>query len=176
VKSLAFLSSKAHTVERLEPRRTTKSEIRMSPRKRLAASAALITLALAASVAVADDHPYKEGPVVNISSIRTEYGKFDEYMAYLDTTWKKSQEAAMKAGYIVGYRVMVAEPRTPADPDIYLIITYKNWAALDGALAKGDEITKAIEGSLESANKAAVDRGKMRTVLGSQTVQEMLLK
>ena len=94
--------------------------------------------------------------MVNISSIRTEYGKFD-YMAYLDTTWKKSQEAAMKAGYIVGYRVMVAEPRTPTDPDIYLIITYKNWAALDDALAKGDEITKAVEGSLESASKAAVD-------------------
>jgi hypothetical protein len=148
----------------------------MSLSKRLAASTALVTLALTASVALADDHSYTEGPVVNIASIRTEFGKFDDYMNYLDTTWKQSQEAAMKAGYIVGYRVFTVEPRTATDADIYLAITYKNWAALDGALAKGDAITKAVEGSLESANQAAVDRGKMRTVLGSQTMQELLLK
>lgn len=148
----------------------------MSLRKRLAAAAALATLVLTASAASAADHTYKEGPVVNIASIRTEYGKFDDYMNYLDTTWKKSQEAAIKAGYVVSYKVLTVEPRTQSDPDIYLVITYKNWAALDDSLAKGDAITEAVEGSLESANKAAVDRGKMRTVIGSQTVQELLLK
>jgi hypothetical protein len=143
---------------------------------RIAANAALVTCVLAASSALAEDHPYSEGPVVNIASIRTEYGKFDDYMNYLNTTWKKSQEAAKKAGHIVDYRVLSAEPRTPADPDLYLVVTYKNWAALDGALEKGDAITLAVEGSLDAANKAAVDRGKMRTVLGSQTMQELLLK
>jgi len=144
--------------------------------KRLAASAALVTLVLTAPGAVADDHPYTEGPVVNIASIRTEYGKFDDYMNYLGSTWKKSQEAAKKAGYILDYKILLAEPRTSTEPDIFLVITYKNWAALDDALAKNDAITKAVEGTLESANKAAVDRGKMRTVLGSQTVQELMLK
>jgi hypothetical protein len=95
---------------------------------------------------------------------------------YLDTTWKKSQEAALKAGYITGYKVLTVEPRTQSDPDIYLIIMYKNWAALDDQLAKGDAITEAVEGSVDAANKAAVDRGKMRTVIGSQTIQELLLK
>jgi hypothetical protein len=148
----------------------------MSLSKHLAASAALVTLFLTASAASAADHKYKEGPVVNIASIRTEYGKFEDYMNYLDTTWKKSQEAALKAGYIVSYRVLLAEPRTQTDPDIYLIITYKNWAALDDQIAKGDAITEAVEGSVDAANKAAVDRGKMRTVIGSQTVQELSLK
>jgi hypothetical protein len=148
----------------------------MSLSKHLAATAALVTLFLTAATASAADHKYKEGPVVNIASIRTEYGKFEDYMNYLDTTWKKSQEAAMKAGYITGYKVLTVEPRTQSDPDIYLIIMYKNWAALDDQLAKGDAITEAVEGSVDAANKAAVDRGKMRTVIGSQTIQELLLK
>jgi hypothetical protein len=143
--------------------------------KRLAAGAVLSFLILS-TVAVAEDHPYKEGPVVNISSIRTEYGKFDEYMAYLAGTWKKTQEAAKKAGHIVSYSVLVAEPRSEKDPDVYLVITYKNWAAMDDALAKGDAITAQIEGSNASANEHAVSRGKIRTVLGSETVQEMILK
>ena len=39
--------------------------------------------------------------------------------------------------------MLQVEPREPTDPDLLLRITYKNWAALDGALAKGDEIAKA---------------------------------
>src|SRR5579862_1774538 len=114
--------------------------------------------------ALADDHPFTEGPVVNISAVRTEYGKFDDYMKFLDTTWKATQEAAKKAGYITGYKVINVEPRGENDPDIYLVVYYKNWAALDNATAKGDEITKQVEGSNAAANQGAIDRGKIRRV------------
>ena|ERR1700693_3541936 len=134
------------------------------------------TLAFSGAVAFADDHPYTEGPVVNVASIRTEYGKFDDYMKYLDTTWKAEQEAAKKAGYIVSYKVITVAPRTEDDADIYLVITYKNWAALDGATAKGDAIAKQVEGSLAASNQGAVDRSKIRRVLGSFTGQELDLK
>jgi hypothetical protein len=143
---------------------------------RFAARAAFVGLALASVAVVADDHVYTEGPVVNLAAIRTEYGKFDDYMKYLDTTWKQSQEAAKKAGYILSYEVLTVEPRGENDPDIYLKITYKNWAALDDATAKGDAITKLVEGSVATANQAAVDRGKIRRVLGSSTMQVLNLK
>jgi hypothetical protein len=133
-------------------------------------------LAFIGSSAVADDHPFTEGPVVNVAAIRTEYGKFDDYMKYLATTWKSEQEAAKKAGYIISYRVITVEPRGENDPDIYLVINYKNWAALDGATAKGDAIAKQVEGSLSASNQGAVDRGKIRRVLGSWTGQELDLK
>jgi hypothetical protein len=148
----------------------------MSIKSGVAALAALMGLALTSVAAAADDHAYTEGLVVNIASIRTEYGKFDDYMKYLDTTWKKSQEAAKKAGYIVSYAVLQVEPRGENDPDIYLVIRYKNWAALDNAIVKGDEIVKLVEGSVAASNQSAIDRGKMRRVLGSETVQELVLK
>jgi hypothetical protein len=139
-----------------------------------AAAAALVCFA--SGTALADDHAYSEGPVVNVASIRTVEGKFDEYMTWLATTWKKMQEESKTKGYIVDYEVLTVEPRGPDDPDIYLVITYKNWAALDGAIAKGDEIAKAVEGSLAAANKSQSERDRIRRVLGSQTMQQLVLK
>ncbi len=148
----------------------------MNIKRQLAMCVALVGLVVTSAAAVADDHAYTEGPVVNVAAIRTAYGKFDEYMKYLDTTWKAEQEAAMKAGYITGYRVVTVEARGENDPDIYLVINYKNWAAFDGATAKGDAIAKQVEGTLAASNQSAVDRGKVRRVLGSWTGQELQLK
>ena len=136
----------------------------------------VIGLACTSVAALADDHAFTEGPVVNVAAIKTENGKFDDYMKYLDTTWKAEQEAAKKAGYIISYKVVTVEARSDNDPDLYLIVTYKNWAALDGATAKGDAIAKQVEGTLAAASDAAVSRGKIRRVLGSWTGQELNLK
>jgi hypothetical protein len=145
------------------------------PRHGLAAAAASLFL-LVANVGLADEHPYSEGPIINVASIRTAEGKFDEYMDWLGTTWKKLQEESKKRGHIVNYEVLSVEPRGPNDPDLLLVITYKNWAALDGAIAKGDEVAKAVEGSLAAANKSQSERDKIRRVLGSQTMQQLVLK
>ncbi len=114
--------------------------------------------------------------MVNVTWIRTVDGKFDDYMKWLDTTWKQEEEAAKKAGYIVGYQVLMADPRGPDDADVILMITYKNWAALDGGLAKGDAIAKQIEGSVTAANQSQADRSKIRRVLGSANMQMAQLK
>src|SRR5246500_1333066 len=145
-------------------------------RQTAACAVAFVGLAVTSVAAVADDHAYTDGPVVNVAAIRTEYGKFDDYMKYLDTTWKAEQEAAKKAGFIISYRVVTVEARGENDPDIYLVINYKNWAAFDGATAKGDAIAKQVEGTLAASNQGAVDLSKIRRVLGSWTGQELDLK
>jgi len=143
---------------------------------RFVACAATAGLALSSMAAVAEDHAYTEGPVVNVSAIRTEPGKFDAYMSYIDTVWKAAQEAGKKTGDVLSYRVVTVEPRGENDPDLYLVITYKNWATQDGATAKADAIAKQTEGSVDAANKSMSDRGKIRRLLGSWTGQELLLK
>jgi crotonobetainyl-CoA:carnitine CoA-transferase CaiB-like acyl-CoA transferase len=148
----------------------------MSIKHCLSACAALIGLVFASANAFADDHAYTEGKVINVAAIRTAYGHTDEYMKYLDTTWKQEQEAAKKAGYIESYQVYRVEPRSENDPDIYLVVTYKNWAAMDGADAKGDAVAKMIEGSVTASNQGAADRSKIRRVLGSATMQALDLK
>ena len=148
----------------------------MNIKYKITTSAAFVGLAVTSFAALADDHAYTEGSVVNVAAIRTEYGKFDDYMTYLDTIWKAEQEAAKKAGYITSYRVVTVEARGENDPDIYLVINYKNWAAFDGATAKADAIAKQVEGSLTKQSESAVSRSKIRRVLGSWTGQELDLK
>ncbi len=142
----------------------------------LAASAVFACLALSSLAVLAEDRMYTEGPVVNIARIRTMNGHFEDYMKYVATTWKQTQEAAKKAGYVTGYQVLTVEPRSENDPDIILMVTYKNWAALDGALEKQDAVAKQVEGSVETSNKGFGDRDKIRRTLGSETMQALNLK
>jgi hypothetical protein len=142
----------------------------------IGATAALLVLTTLTSTAYADGRDWNDGPVINVASVRTVYGHFDDYMHYLATTYKKEQEAAKKAGLILSYRVIVIEPRGPQDPDILLVTEYKNWAALDHLGGKVDAINAQIEGSVEKSNQGAAERDKIRTILGSRTQQEALLK
>jgi hypothetical protein len=140
------------------------------------ALAGLLLSFLAVGVAGAADRPFSEGTVSVVASIRTEPGRFDEYVAWLAGPWKQMNEAQKAAGLIVDYFVYSASPRSPQDADIYLVTVYKNMAALDDLDAKSDPIMEKLQGSLAEQNKAYVERGKIRTVLGSELIREAVLK
>ncbi len=142
----------------------------------LCATGALVSLAALSPVALADGRDWNDGPVLNVSAIRTVDGHFDDYMHWLATTWKKLQESSKAAGLITRYEVIVAEPHNSHEADIYLIVEYKNWAALDHLGGKLDQVSAQVEGSVDAANKSEADRAKIRTVLGSQTMQIAQLK
>ena len=142
----------------------------------ICAAVALLATTALTGTAYADGRDWNDGPVINVASIRTVDGHFDDYMHWLATTYKKTQEALKKAGLITSYRVIVVEARGPNDPDILLVTEYKNWAALDHLGGKADEISAQIEGSVDKANQSQAERAKIRTVLGSRTQQEALLK
>ena len=140
------------------------------------ALAALLAVTALPGTALADGRDYSDGAVINVASIRTVDGHFDDYMHWLATSYKKQQEAAKKAGLISSYRVIVVEARGPNDPDVLLVTEYKNWAALDNLGGKFDKVSAEVEGSVEAAAKSEADRAKIRTVLGSRTQQEAILK
>jgi hypothetical protein len=149
----------------------------MSLKDRLGALSGFACLVLFNVCAIADDHAYTEGPVVSVSSIRTADGKFDDYMKFVDTNWKQQQEAAKKAGDVLGYQVLNVVPRGPDDPDLLLVVTYKSWAAgLDSALAKNDAIAKVVDGSVAATNEGVANRAAIRRLLGTTWMQVLNLK
>lgn len=141
----------------------------------LGALAGLLLVAVIGAVSAAD-RPYTEGPVVDVATVRTEPGKFDDYLRYLAGPYKQLMEEQKKAGIIVSYAVYQATPRGPHDPDLYLVTTYKNMAALDGLDARTDPIQEKIFGSLDQQSAATIERGKLRTLIGSQHIRELVLK
>ena len=125
---------------------------------------------------LADDLPYKEGTVTEVSSIRTKEGHFLDYWTFLSTSWRQEMEEAKKQGIVVSYTVFSATPRTPHDPDLYLIVEYPNLAALDGIDEKMGAIDKKVWGSLKQASQSDADREAIRTVLGTEIVRQLHFK
>ena len=122
-----------------------------------------------------DERQYTEGPVTFVQEIAVEYGHFEEYIDWLNSTWKPTMEATKKAGIIIDYRVFSATPQSPDHPSIILWITYKNMAALDKG-AEEEDVAKKVIGNTEFQNKARIGRNDYREVLGSELIRELILK
>ena len=142
----------------------------------LGALAGLLAIVALGGTATAADRAYSEGPVSVVTSLRTEPGQFNNYMNYLSSTYKPMMEEAKKAGHILGYAVYTTRPRSADEPDMYLVVTYKNMAAFDGLSDRMEAIQEKMIGNQDQRDAATIARGKMRTMVGSEVIQQMILK
>ena len=136
----------------------------------------LAIMCLALSARAGDVRQYADGPVTRLDYIQVEYGHFEEYVDWLNSKWKPTMEAMKKAGLIVDYKVVKATPRTPDQPNIILVITFKDAAAALDKEVEQEDVAKKVIGSTEVQNKARVGRNQYRKVLGSEYVRELILK
>ena len=123
-----------------------------------------------------DVRHYADGPVTELDYIQVEYGHFEEYVEWLNSTWKPTMEAMKKAGLIIDYKVVRATPKTPDQPNIMLMITFKDGAAALDQGVEQEEVAKEVIGSTEFQNKARVGRNDYRKVLGNEYIRELILK
>ena len=142
----------------------------------LGALAGLFAFVTIGATALAADRPYTEGTVSVVSSLRTEPGQHENYMKYLATTYRQLMDEQKKAGHIVDWSVYETRPRSPGDPNVYLITTYKNMAAMDGLQEKSEAIQEKIIGNQDARDAAMVARGKMRTLIGSEVIRKVDFK
>jgi len=138
-------------------------------------AAALVTIPMAASAQTAA-RVYDQGPVWAISYVETKPGMFDDYMAYLNSTWSKFQEAGKKRGEVLDYRVLSVNNPRDHEPDVILMIEYKNMAVFDRSLDEQDKETSTIFGSLPKSNQAAVARENVRLLRGGLDAREIVFK
>ena len=117
---------------------------------------------------------YDNGTVWTISEVETKPGMFDDYMKYLSTTYRVIQEAGKKAGRVLSYKVLTVDSPRDHEPDVILMVEYKNMAAFDRSLADGDAATAAAFGSTVKSNQSAVSRETLRTLRGSLTARELV--
>jgi L-rhamnose mutarotase len=142
----------------------------------LGALAALVTFVSVTGAAVAADRPYAEGTVSVVSSIRTEPGQHENYMKYLATTYKQMMDEQKKAGIVVDWSVYTTRPRTADGPNLYLVTTYKDLAAMDGLQDRMEAIQEKMFGNQEARDAATIARGKMRTAVGSEVIRKVEFK
>ena len=143
---------------------------------RAAVLAATLSLTMAAAGAVqaqTAERVYDNGPVWVISYIETKTGMFDDYMAYLSSKWRETNEADKKAGYVLDYKVLAVDSPRDHEPDVILMVQYKNMAAFDRPLAESEATSAKAFGSVVKSNQAFAARDAMRTNRGNATAREM---
>jgi hypothetical protein len=148
--------------------------------KTIVLSMCLAASSLSLNARAQDERQYTDGPVTEVDYIQVEYGHFEEYIDWLNSTWKPTMEALKKAGLIIDYKAFKATPKSPDQPNIFLMITFKNMAAYAGDNGdKGVEleaVAKKVICSTECQNKARVVRNGYRKVLGTELIRELILK
>ena len=143
--------------------------------KTIILSMCLAASSLSLNARAEDERAYTEGPVTEADYLRVEYGSFETYIDWLNSTWKPTMEAMMKAGLIIDYKVFRATPKSPDQPNIFLMITFENMAALDKGIEL-EAVAKKVIGSTDVQNKARVARNEYRKVLGTELIRELILK
>lgn len=130
---------------------------------------------LGATSAIAQDHErgWEQGSIVNVSEVHIKDGMFNAYINDLNNVWRKFIEAQMEDGSVISYGMYSNPDARDGEPDLYLTVTYANWAAYDRGVEYFEEIGEKVLGSMEEMREANIDRGELRTLGSSYTLQEI---
>jgi hypothetical protein len=131
---------------------------------------------LAAVCSAQSDAPYTEGPVWQLTMVKTKYGMGDDYLKGLAKTFKGTLDEAKKQGLVLDYKILVGDAASPQDFDILLMTQSKNMAALDNAREKFDPIARKVEGNPDQQRDSANKRLELREILGDKLMREVTLK
>ena len=134
--------------------------------KTMLVSAALALAMAGSAMAQNASRTYDLGPVWQISYIETKPGMFDDYMSYLNSTWRSIQEAEKARGDVLDYRVLAIDSPRDGEADVILMIQYKNMAVFDRSLEEGEAVMAKAFGSVPKSNQAAVSREQVRVLRG----------
>jgi hypothetical protein len=137
---------------------------------------ALATVAFTMTPALAQRSAAEPGNYASISMIKTLPGQFENYVDYLNSKWKEQQAWAKSKGYILNYRVWTNIDARANEPDLYLIVEFKDWPSNAESKLRQDEFVAMMKQDEHAMDAAAGQRGPMRTLMGSMTVQEIVLK
>jgi len=145
-------------------------------RKTITAILAVLFLTLFASPAVfAQDHTrnWDNGAVIAVTEVHIKDGMFNAYVNDLNNVWRKFIEEQMKDGSVLGYNMYGNVASRDGEPDLYLTVTYANWAAFDLGEEYFNTIRDKVLGSADVARNANIKRGDLRTLGSSYNLQEV---
>jgi hypothetical protein len=137
---------------------------------------AALSLGVASLCSAQSDAPYAEGPVWNVTMVKTKAGMTDEYLKSLAKTLKASLEEAKKQNLVLDYKILLGDAATPQDFNILIMVESKNMAAQDNAREKFDPIARKVVGTTDQQQALQVKRLDIREIVGTKLMREITLK
>ncbi len=118
---------------------------------------------------------YNPGTVWTVTMIQMTSGMDQMYLQYLDTSFKKSEDAQVKAGFQKSYKIL----RTLDDSgtwNLLILREYASLASIEANVEKADALSQQSVGNDEAQMQGYQDRSKYRAVVGTKYARELILK
>lgn len=118
---------------------------------------------------------YTPGTVWTVTMIKMASGMDQAYLEYLDSRFKKGEEAQIKAGFQKSYKIL----RTMDDGgawNLLILREYTSLASIEANVEKADALLQQTDGTDQAQMKGYEDRSKYREVVGTKYARELVLK
>ena len=118
---------------------------------------------------------FSPGTIWTVTMIEMAPGMDQMYLQDLDTSFKKSEDAQVKAGFQKLYKIL----RTLDDSgtwNLLILREYASLAAVEANVEKADALLEQSDGNDETQMKGYNDRSKYREVVGTKYARELILK
>ena len=107
------------------------------------------------------------GSVWTVTMIQMTSGMDQMYLQYLDSSFKKSEDAQVKAGFQKSYKIL----RTLDDSgtwNLLILREYASLAAVEANVEKADALSQQSDGTDQAQMQGYQDRSKYRAVVGTR--------
>ena len=134
----------------------------------------LFLLSLLSAPSLAQERVYDPGSIWVITTVETNPGQFNAYIADLKNVWKRYLDAQKKDEIVKSYKMLQIPFPRDDEPDLVLMVEFPNWEAFDkGDVEYFEKLAKELQGSIAEAQDATVDRGALRTIRSNIVAQEI---
>jgi len=144
--------------------------------KLILSSLVLVLLLLAVSVYGQVHKYFTPGTVWGVTTIRIHPGMDQAYLEYLDTQLKKESDISIKNGFMKSYKILRGQD-DDSGWNMLILREYDSFASLEKNEEKADEVLRQATGiDDQKGMQGYTDRSKIREVMGTKFMREVILK
>ena len=118
---------------------------------------------------------FTPGTIWTVTMIQMTSGMDQKYLQYLDTSFKKAEDAQVNAGLQKSYKIL----RTLDDSgtwNLLILREYASLATIEANVEKADALNQQSDGTDQAQMQGYEDRSKYRAVVGTKYARELILK
>jgi hypothetical protein len=120
---------------------------------------------------------YTNGSIWTVSMIRIETGQDPAYLQYLDSSLKKESDAEVKAKYMKSYKILRTLDDDSGSWNMLILREYASLASMEADEEKSDNLSRQILGEDDTKQMVGYqNRAKVRQIIGTRTMRELILK
>jgi hypothetical protein len=129
-----------------------------------------------ATPAAAQEPSYTPGGYWTVQGIYLEDGQLENYVDYLASTYRRSQDFARRNGWITGYRILQNVNRRQDEPHLYLIVEMNRLATPQEEVERERRMNEHMSRTTRQATEQSGQRVTMRRLGSNLLLQELNLR